>query len=213
MPDDPRNHISHFANISEYCNLLGLQVAHPLVAVIDRSEFKRNFQSKSAVSFGFYFVSLKEDKHCHFQYGRNKYDYQAGTLVFTAPGQIINMSGEKEYNPKGLALLFHPDLLIGSPLKYTLKIYSFFEYDVYEALHLSPEEKQLAHECFRNINKESIQAKDRYSQKLIIANLSLFLDYCLRFYDRQFSTRVKTNNSVIARFDQLLTDLLLPKVG
>src|SRR5688572_2593408 len=139
--------------IAQYNTIVGQQTFHPLVSVIDFSTVKPQQRSgEQALNFGFYTVFFKQDKHCEIRYGRNYYDYQEGTLVFIAPGQVVSIEEDGEdYVPAGTALLFHADLIKGTSLAHNMKDYNFFSYDVHEALHLSEEEKRVVFECFRKI--------------------------------------------------------------
>lgn len=141
------------------------------------------------------------------RYGCNYYDYQEGTLVFLAPGQVIGVEDNgKVYQPQGMALVFHPDLLRGTTLGRTIKDYTFFSYQVNEALHLSEQERHIIIDCFRNIEEELHHTIDKHSQRLIVSNIELFLNYCVRFYDRQFITRENVNKDILTRFENLLND-------
>jgi AraC-like DNA-binding protein len=205
--------VHHIATVSEYNAIAHHKTLHPLVSFIDFSNIKsaeKTQQEKTdlqALSFGFYAVFLKENTHCEIRYGRNNYDYQEGTLIFIAPGQVVSIEeDEEDYQPSGHALLFHPDLIRGTSLGQNIKDYTFFSYDVHEALHLSEGEKQIVMECFRKIEFEVQHAIDKHSKKLIVANIELFLNYCVRFYDRQFITRDYVNTGVVEKFEHLLND-------
>lgn len=194
--------------IPEYNAMVGQQTFYPLVSVIDFSTIEPNIRGEAqALNFGFYTVFYKQDKHCEIRYGRNSYDYQEGTLVFIAPGQVVSIEEDgSDYKPSGTALLFHPDLIRGTSLGHSIKDYTFFAYDVHEALHVSEEEKQIVFECFRKIDYEVKRSIDKHSKKLIVSNIELFLNYCVRFYDRQFITRDHANTGVIEKFERLLND-------
>jgi len=194
--------IVKFKIISEYNAFNKNETLHPLVSVIDLS--KADPRKGSVMSFDFYTVLLKDVKCGDLHYGRNTYDYQEGTLVFLAPGQIIGVENDEFYQPKGYALVFHPDLLHGTSLGRHMSDYTFFSYEVHEALHLSERERQIIFDCFSKIEFELRQAVDKHSKKLIVSNIELFLDYCVRFYDRQFITRDNVHKSVIERFENLL---------
>ena len=209
--------VATISTIHEYNTLTDHQTLHPLVSVLDFSQSKRRQDTTrtsaagtssavQAVNFGFYSVFLKEDKHCDIRYGRHTYDYQESTLIFIAPGQVVSIEEDGEdYQPTGYALLFHPDLLRGTSLGHTINKYSFFSYTVHEALHLSGKEKQLVLDCFNKIAFELKHTLDKHSKQLIVANIELFLNYCVRFYDRQFFTREQVNTDVLEKFEQLLT--------
>ncbi len=191
--------------VSEYNGMRGVETLHPLVSVLDLSKTKP--MPAKTFNFGLYAVFLKELNCGELKYGRGHYDYQEGTLVFIAPGQIVGMQNRmKNFEPKGWALLFHPDLLKGTPLGKHMHDYSFFSYDVNEALHLSEKERQMVLDCFGKIEYELQQGIDKHSKTLIASNIELFLNYCTRFYDRQFITRDNANKGILERFEDLLND-------
>lgn len=194
-----------FNTINEYNAFNKNETKHPLVSVIDLS--KAEPRQGSRMYFGFYTVFLKDVKCGDLVYGRNTYDYQEGTLVFLGPGQVagINSSGET-YQPKGYALVFHPDLIHGTSLGRHIQEYSFFGYKSNEALHLSDRERSIVLDCFSKIEYELECSIDKHSRKLIVSNIELFLDYCVRFYDRQFITRDYVQQGTLERFESLLND-------
>lgn len=203
------NTIQHISTVTEYNTIAGFKTYNPLVSVLDLSKAARKKREAhiQAISFGFYAVFLKNDKNCDIKYGRNYYDYQAGSLIFIAPGQVISIErDELDYQPSGHVLLFDPAFIRGTAMVQQMKEYSFFAYDVHEALHLSDPERDIVLDCFRKIEFEIQHSLDKHSKRLIVANIDLFLNYCVRFYDRQFITREHINNSVIEKFEHLLED-------
>jgi AraC-like DNA-binding protein len=190
--------------ISQYNARMGVETLHPLVSVIDFSKVKPIPGSRN--QFGFYCVFLKEVKCGDLKYGCNYYDYEEGTLVFIAPGQILGIYKEELVQPKGWALLFHPDLIRGTSLGHMMKDYTFFSYEVNEALHLSERERENVIDCFKKIDYELKQAIDKHSKTLITNNIELLLNYCVRFYDRQFVTRNHVNKDILVKFEGLLDD-------
>ena len=194
-----------FNTISEYNAFNNNETKHPLISIVDLS--KADPRQGSKMYFGFYIVFLKDVKCGDLTYGRNRYDYQEGTLVLMAPGQVagINSNGEY-YQPKGQVLVFDADLIHGTSLGKHIKDYNFFSYQSNEALHLSEKEKSIVLDCFSKIDYELERSIDKHSKKLIVANIELFLDYCVRFYDRQFITRDHAYQGVIANFENLLND-------
>lgn len=189
--------------VAEYNELLGVETLHPLVSVIDLSKACRIRHSRH--TFGFYAVFLKEVKCGDLIYGRQYYDYQEGTVVCLAPGQVIGIEDNGEtFQPRGWALCFHPDLIRGTALGTHIKEYSYFSYEVNEALHLSQKEREIFVDCLHKIQHELEHGIDRLSRRLISTNIELLLDYCLRFYERQFITRETVNNDILARFESLL---------
>jgi AraC family transcriptional activator of pobA len=196
--------IKRFETIYDYNVFNNNETLHPLISVVDLS--RANPRQGSKMYFGFYTIFLKEVKCGDLMYGRHTYDYQEGTLVFLAPGQVagINSNGVT-YQPKGYALVFHPDLLHGTSLGRHIQEYTFFGYQSSEALHLSERERKIVMECFSKIEYELEHAIDKHSKRLIVSNLELFLNYCIRFYDRQFATRDNVHKGILERFEQLLT--------
>ena len=192
-------------NVSEYNNMRGTPTLHPLITVIDLSKAKP--MPAKTFNFGLFAVYLKELNCGELKYGRKNYDYQEGTLVFIAPGQVLGVQPKvTTFEAKGWALLFHPDLIKGSHLGKHIQDYSFFSYDVNEALHISEQERQVVLECLKKIEFELSHSIDKHSKRLIVSNIELFLNYCIRFYDRQFITRDHVHAGVIESFESLLND-------
>lgn len=195
--------LRRFETINDYNVFNNHQTLHPLVSVVDLS--KADPRQGSRMYFGFYTVFLKDVKCGDLVYGRHTYDYQEGTLVFLAPGQVAGMNSNGEtYQPKGYALIFHADLIHGTALGRHIQDYTFFGYQSYEALHLSGRERQIVLDCFAKIEYELEQNIDTHSKRLIVSNIELFLNYCVRFYDRQFITRNHVHSGTLERFEQLL---------
>lgn len=201
-------HIYPINNISQYNADNNHKTLHPLVSVIDFSKANiRNWGHATSIKFqyGMYCIYLKDVKCGDMKYGRYNYDYQAGTLAFFAPGQIMEMQTPAQpYQPMGFGLIFHPDFLLGTSLGKRIDEYKFFDYETNEALHLSEDERNLIVNSFQKIQFELSQPIDKHSKKLIAANIELFLDYCQRFYDRQFITRENVNKGLLEKFEQLL---------
>ena len=189
--------------IHDYHEFLGVKTLHPLVSVIDLSEVPPVRLARK--NFGFYTVFLKDVKCGDLRYGRKMYDYQEGTLVFIAPGQIVGDDDNgTRIQVKGWALLFHPDLFLGTSLGRKMKDYSFFSYEANEALHMSDREREIVINCFQEIREELEHAIDKHSRSIITANIEVFLNHCVRFYDRQFITRKDVNKDILTRFEDLL---------
>jgi AraC-like DNA-binding protein len=207
--------------IGEYSEFNKQKTLHPLVAIIDLAQ--ADPRPPRRMCYGFYTIFLKKVVCGDLRYGLKNYDYQEGTLIFLSPGQLIGQNVEGvTYQPDGWALVFHPDLIHGTSLGRHIDDYSFFSYEVHEALHISEEERQIVLDCFSKIEYELKQRIDKHSKKLIVANIELFLDYCIRFYDRQFITRDHVHKGIIQKFEDLLNDyfrsdrpqiLGLPNVG
>ncbi|MFN8256480.1 MAG: helix-turn-helix domain-containing protein [Bacteroidales bacterium] len=179
---------------------------HPLVSVIDYSKVNvQNPPDSGSFVCGFYSVNFK--KNCHFHYGRQYFDHQEGTLLCTAPEQIITFNREIDRgNAEGWGLFFHPELIRNTALGKKINEYSFFSYAENEALHLSEDEKQTLLSIVKQMKKEYFTNIDHYSHDLIISNIELLLNYCKRFYGRQFITRTNQNKDAIARFEKFIKD-------
>lgn len=194
--------IINFSTIKEYNVFNNNETLHPLVSVVHLD--KADPRKLSRMRYEFYTVFLKKI-HCgDLRYGLGNYDYEEGSLIFLAPGQVIGESGEDYYQPQGIALVFHPDLLLGTSLGKNMDDYHFFSYAVNEALHLSEKERKIIMDCFDKIEYELQHAIDKHSKQLLANNIELFLNYCTRFYDRQFITRENINKGVLERFENLL---------
>jgi AraC family transcriptional activator of pobA len=213
--------VINFDTIGQYSAFNNNETLHPLVNILDLS--KANARQRMRMNFGFYTVFLKEVKCGDLHYGCNYYDYEEGTLVFVAPGQVIGIENDGElYQPQGTVLIFHPDLIKGTSLNRHMDDYSFFSYNVHEALHLSESERKIILDCLSKIKYELKRGIDKHSKTLIISNIELFLNYCVRFYDRQFITRDNVNRGMLHRFEELLNgyfisdkpkEIGLPSVG
>jgi AraC-like DNA-binding protein len=194
-----------FDTISQYNAFNNHETLHPLVSVIDFS--KADPRRLRRTYFGFYMVLLKDVICGDIRYGKNTYDYQEGTLIFIAPGQILDAGNSDElYQPKGHGVVFHADLIHGTTLGKHIDDYTFFSYLSNEALHVSERERQLVLDCFSKIKYELEHAVDKHSKKLIASNIELLLNYCVRFYDRQFITRENVNKGTLERFETLLKE-------
>lgn len=195
-------------NINQYNADNNHKTLHPLVSVIDFSKANmREWGDVTSIKFqyGMYCIYLKDVKCGDMKYGRHYYDYQAGTLAFFAPGQVMDMQKPVDpYRPAGYGLIFHTDFLIGTELGKHIHDYKFFYYETYEALHLSDDERVMILDSLQKIEFELKQPIDKHSKKLIAANIELFLDYCQRFYDRQFITRDVAHKGVLEKFEHLV---------
>ena len=194
-------------NVSQFNTLRGIETLHPFVSVFDFSKMKLIPEARA--NYGFYCVFLKEAMCGDLKYGCKYYDYQEGTMVFIAPGQVVGIGNKPgSPHPKGWGLIFHPDLIRGTSLGHGIKEYTFFSYESNEALHLSEKERQIILDCLNKINHELHQSIDKHSKKLISNNIELLLNYCMRFYDRQFITRSHVNKDILVRFENLLDNYL-----
>lgn len=207
--------------VTQFNSERGQETLHPLVSVLDQSK-SQHIKAVRYVS-ELYIIFLKDVRCEDFQYGRNQYDYQEETLIFISPGQVFGLDEQLGMiEPKGWVLVFHPDFIRGTSLSKNITNYRFFSYHSNEALHVSNRERKMVMECFQKIQYELENTLDQHSRTLIISNIELFLNYCVRFYGRQFITRENLNKDILVRFEVLLNDYFqsdkpqtigLPSVG
>lgn len=195
-----------FDTVDSYNKLYGLETLHPLVSVINLNNASQ-FVNHATIEYGLYALFLKNGVSCQIKYGRRQYDYQEGTIVSFAPGQIVEVEVNKQnFNPNVYGLIFHPDLIRGTSLGQNIKNYNFFSYSSFEALHISEQERKIVMDSFDKISLELHHSIDRHSRQLIAMNIELLLGYCQRFYERQFTTRELENQDVIQRFERLVDE-------
>lgn len=201
------NEIIRIKSINEVHRIFELEKPrHPLVSVIQIDDRITNFDyGDPKYIFEFYQINLKQGFSGSMNYGRNSYDFDEGTLTFIKPNQTIQIENQDEIKgSSGWTLLFHPDLIRKSELGRTIEDYSFFNYDLNEALHLSENEKNSITELVLKIQEEYNQNIDKHSQELIIANIEMLLKYSKRFYDRQFFTRTNLNQDLLSEFNTVV---------
>ncbi|WP_294630608.1 helix-turn-helix domain-containing protein [uncultured Bacteroides sp.] len=199
------NKILKVKNVGDYSRWVGHTDRHPLVSVIDYAEVSPVRHSLN--NYSIYGIFFHDEAEIDLAYGCGKYDYKKGTVICVAPGQI----GGKEDNGErvmltGWALLFHPDLLHGTPLEKAIKNYSFFDYRVNEALHMTDEEHGILTSLMRQIRDELQKRHDELQNSIIVGYIELVLNFCQRFYNRQFITRKLDNSDMLMKFDRLLHD-------
>ena len=192
-------------SVDRYNEIFGLETRHPLVSIIDLAK-STTWPTRAWFRYEVYALYLKNVKCGDIKYGRQYYDYQDGTIVCFAPGQITDLEMLPNIQPNAHDILFHPDLIRGTALGQEIKKYSFFSYEINEALHISEEERQTVMDCLQKITIELEHSIDKHSRRLICANIGLLLDYCMRFYERQFDTRNGVNKDIIVRFEHLLNE-------
>ena len=178
---------------------------HPLVSLINMGDASRSKQTEPInFIFNFYGISLKKNVNGKLKYGQNYYDFDEGVLAMTAPKQVLSISNADNYEVTGWWLVFHPDFIRNYPLAKTINSYGYFSYAVNEALHLSDREEQMLENIMHSIEQESQTSIDQFSQDVMIAHLDLLLNYCNRFYNRQFLTRKAASNDLLVKFEKLL---------
>lgn len=195
-------------SVSEINHFVHHKTNHPLVAVVDFSKVDEYIEEGTRLSADFYSIMFKNYCANKLRYGRQSYDFQEGNLICIAPKQVLTMDNEIEQRDDmmGWGLFFHPDLLRGTSLGKKMDEYTFFSYETSEALHLSDKEKQTLYDCVQKIETELQENIDSHSQNLIVTNIELLLNYCLRYYGRQFITRKNSNSNTIVQVERLLKD-------
>ena len=196
--------------IQDFNDYQGVETLHPLVSVVHVENTEHI--KECMMHYGLYAIYLKENKGCKLSYGRTPYDFDEMTVTSFAPGQVVKV----EPNPdvpfaKFTALVFHPDILNRTALGRHINRYEFFGYSSTEALHLSAQEVEVFRGVLTMIEQELHRAIDKHTRELIVSNIELLLNYCLRFYDRQFITREEINHSVVKKFIELLDDYIATK--
>lgn len=197
--------LQSIADLHKLFNLGNSQ--HPLVAVLDFSKVTEQVEQNSKITTYFFSIMFKNYCKNHIKYGRKTIDFQDGNLICIAPNQTIEIDNEIEEreDKMGWGLFFHPDLIRSTTLNQKIKEYSFFQYEVSEALHLSDKEKNILLECVQKIQTELKENIDVHSQYIIVSTIELLLNYCSRFYGRQLITRSQSNKSIISQIENLLT--------
>ena len=194
-------------SIEKYNRYFGFETRHPLVSIVHFDEAVN--QSDHCIHFGFYALFIKKTTGCVINYGKTTYDFDDDTVVSFAPGQTVGVHRVEEGPlPESVGLLFHPDFLLRTTLGQKIKQYSFFSYASNEALHLSAEERIILQDYMSKIERELQHPIDKFSKSLIISNIEVMLNYCMRFYERQFVTREELNHSALSKFEMLLDDYL-----
>lgn len=197
-------HLQSIADLYQMFNLGKAQ--HPLVAVLDFSKVTEHVAQNTKITTDFYSIMFKNYCQNHIKYGRKPIDFQDGNLICIAPNQVIEIDNEVEEKEDkiGWGLFFHPDLIRATSLNEKIKDYTFFDYEVSEALHLSDKEKNILIECIQKIQTEQQENIDVHSKQIIVSTIELLLNYCTRFYGRQWITRSVSNKNVISEIESLL---------
>jgi AraC-like DNA-binding protein len=197
-------------SISELHHLTGLgKPKHPLLTIVDYSKVDaRKAPEEGRFVCDFYAITFKNN--CSLGYGRQFFDHQEGTLLCTAPEQVLHLKKpERMEDIAGWGLFFHPELIRNAPLGKQISEYTFFRYEENEALHLSGDEKKILTTLLSQIKNEYQTIPDGHSRTILVTYLELLLKYCQRFYGRQFITRTHQNRDLMTRFGQLVTEYLV----
>jgi len=200
----------HMRNIPDLFKFFRLDQAlkHPLIAVVDFSRVSEEITEDTRISADFYTLIFKNYNRNNIKYGRKLVDFTDGSLICMSPNQVLEMDNDIEVSPQmeGWGLFFHPDLIRATSLNDKMKSYGFLSYEMSEALHLSEKEKQILTDCIQKIDAELQENIDVHSQSIIVSGIEMLLNYCTRFYGRQFITRKSTNNTVVMQIEKLLSE-------
>lgn len=202
------SHQIHLKSIADLSLLMNENERHPLITIVDFSKVVHLIQAPMKITTDFYSVMYKKYCNTNITYGRKPIDFNEGSLICMGPNQLITIDNEVETEQltEGWGIFFHPDLIRNTSLNNKLKEFTFFSYEISEALHLSDKEKRLLFDCITIIQSELKENIDDFSQGIIVSTIELFLNYCSRFYGRQFITRRASNLDVIIKIEFLLKD-------
>lgn len=200
----------HLQTVSDLLSFFRLDpvIQHPLVTIVDFSQVQEHTNKETKVSTDFYALIFKTYNRNNVKYGRKVVDFQDGSLICMAPNQVLEMDDETEAteNMVGWGLFFHPDLIRGTSLHDKMKEYNFFSYEVSESLHLSEKEKTVLHDCVLKLQSELMENIDIHSQTILVSGIELLLNYCTRFYGRQFITRKNSNHFIVTQVENILAE-------
>jgi len=206
------SNLVHLHSISDLFKLFRLDdnIRHPLIAVVDFSKTSDHVLEETNVSADYYCIIFKNYNRNYMKYGRKIVDFQDGSLICMAPNQLIELDYDIEVSEKmlGWGVFFHPDLIRATPLNDNIRNYTFFSYEISEALHLSEKEKQILYDCVLKIQSELQENIDVHSQAIIVSTLEVLLNYCSRFYGRQFITRKSSNNAIVVQIEKILLEYI-----
>lgn len=198
-----------FDTIQQVNDFYGVPTLHPMVSVLHLERTDSEALSKYQLHYGVYAIWLKETKGCNLSYGRTPYDFDEQTVTSFEPGQTVTVEiTNRNIRPRCIGLLFHPDFLNRTQLGRNMQRYEFFSYSSTETLHLSRTEVCIFKQVLDMIEMELQHPIDNHTRELIVSNIELLLNYCLRFYDRQFITREEINHNVVKQFDALLKNYI-----
>jgi len=198
--------MKHFQSLSAYFQYLELpRPEHPMLSVLNATGdhfLPCPKKSSPPVTHDCYSISLKKIVKGELNYGRTKYDFTNGALIFLAPRQVLQWDESVVFKQKGFSINFHEDFLKGTELAQQIKKYGFFSYSVNEALHLSPREEKQIESLVENIEIEYHNNQDEFSKDIIISQLSTLFKYANRFYERQFLNRKELSTDLLEQFNQ-----------
>ena len=197
--------INHYKSITELHEKSGFEMPkHPLISLMTCKELMTYSVGEDRFTGDFYMVALKKIKSGHVLYGKTKSDHRNGSAVFMKPRQIIEVSNV-QFAEKGFVMFFHEDYLSGHHLYEQIKKYGYFEYEINEALHISPGEELILWELYYKIRKEYDENPDEFSREIILSHIDSILKYSDRFYKRQFIDRsINVSGTMVKKFQKVV---------
>lgn len=191
---------------NDYAHDIGAPVYHPHVSVIHYDEVGEIRHTLNRINC--YGIFLQKEFPERLTYGVGTYHEGDGSLMAYSPGQIGGKRDDgtlRQYH--GWVLLFDNEFIQGSPIGQKLGDYYFFSYHSNEALILTPGEKDILALLMANLRNELVMHGQASGHDDIIRDyILLILDYCNRFYLRQFKEMSSKGSDILSRFQQLLTD-------
>ena len=191
---------------NDYAHDIGAPVYHPHVSVIHYDEVGEIRHTLNR--FNCYGIFLQQEFPESLTYGIGTYHEGDGSLLALSPGQIGGKQDDgtrRQYH--GWVLLFDNVFIQGTAIEQKLDGYQFFSYNSNEALILTPEEKDILDRLMAKLRQELETQSQSFGHDDIVRNyILLILDYCNRFYFRQFNEMAAEGSDILSRFQQVLTD-------
>ncbi|MCA9731209.1 MAG: helix-turn-helix transcriptional regulator [Deferribacteres bacterium] len=193
----------HFKNIGDLFEFIGNPAPeNPLLGLVQFNTISKKLIHKE-VTHEFYAICLKKLESGEFFYGKTKYDSATGFMYFLKPGQKLTIH-DVVIKEQGFTIYLHEDYLMGHPLFSEMKKYGFFDYEINEALHLSPREKEIMWSLYHKMESEYNNNPDEFSKAILLSHLDSLLKYAQRFYKRQFIDRKPLSGMTVTKFNESL---------
>lgn len=189
----------------DYITYVGGEYHHPLVGVI---EFDRISPIRSSLNaYDVYAIFMHTRVRDDLTYGKSSFIHATGSLICVAPGQIGGREDDGSMlDIDGWALLFHPDLIIGTDLGKNIRRFSFFDYSANEALFMDEGEKEVLVSLMKDIRDEIARPADDEQNRIIVSYISAMLHFCQRAYNRQFRHIRHTNDDILVKLSSFLNE-------
>ena len=193
----------HFKKINDLAEFMGAPAPeNPLLGLV-KFNCSSDVLKNKEVTYDFYTICFKEIESGEFWYGKTKYDSNKGFMYFFKPRQKFTIH-DVVIKEAGFTIYIHEDYLIGHPLFSEIKKYDFFDYEINEALHLTPREKEIMWSLFNKMETEYHNNPDEFSKSIILSHLDSMLKYAQRFYKRQFIDRKPLSGLTVTKFNEHL---------